>query len=224
MSTPALASGPHPGTVTRLALAPLPAPEATERTDLAHTELARTVLGELADSARATAHAQGYAVGWAQGSREARVAAAAAAAEAERGRQEAEQRREREHADAVRALRQAANQVRGLLTELCTALEEQSTDLAWALTETLVGREVSVASGADVVRRVLEVLPAAPVATVRLHPELAADPAVRDLVARGLDVVADPGMGRADALVESDGAVTDLRISAAMGRVREVLR
>ena len=41
---------------------------------------------------------------------------------------------------------------------------------------------------------------------------------------QGLDVVPDPGLGSADAVVEAaDGAVTDLRIREAMARVREVL-
>jgi hypothetical protein len=79
-------------------------------------------------------------------------------------------------------------------------------------------------SEADVVARVLQVLPAAPVGRVRLHPSLVSAEAVRDLVARGLEIVPDSTLGPADALVEStDGAVVDLRIDEALGRVREVL-
>lgn len=204
--------------MTPLTLSPLPSDDWTDT-----NELARTVLGDLAETARAQAQAQGYAVGWAQGRRDAQAAAQLTAQQVEEAHRAAEARREDEHQAAVRALRLAAEQVRGLLTELCTSVAEQSTDLAWALTETLVGREVEVASAADVVRRVLDVLPATPTATVRLHPDVAGSDAVSDLVSLGLDIVADAGLGRADALVESAGTVADLRVSSALDRVRKAL-
>lgn len=191
--------------------------------ELDNNTLARTLVGEIADAARQQAHAQGYAVGWAQGRREARHAAAAAAAAFDAARDEAEARRQAEHEAAVAALAAAADQVRGLLSELMDGLEEQGTELAWAVTEQIMAREVAVATGADVVRRVLQALPSAPTATVRLHPQTLADDAVEELRSHGLHVVPDPTLGRADALVEADGSVTDLRIDTAMARVREVL-
>ncbi|HWU20083.1 MAG TPA: FliH/SctL family protein, partial [Nocardioides sp.] len=132
--------------------------------------------------------------------------------------------RRQEHAAAMAALAQAAEQVRGLLGDLAGAIEEQATELAWALTEELVGREVRSADSVDTVRRVLAVLPDAPVATVSLHPSVVGDTVVRDLIARGVRVLADPSLAPADALVEADGSVSDLRIDAALERVREVLR
>jgi flagellar assembly protein FliH len=203
---------------------PLPLPDlpAADWTDA--NELARTVLGGLAESARAEAQAQGYAVGWARGRRDAQVAATAAAEQAEHARREAEDRREREHAAAVTALRRAAGQVRGLLTELCTTIEEQGTDLAWAITETLLARELTTLTDADVVRRVLAVLPGSPTATVRLHPSVAGSVDAAELKEAGLVVVADHALDHADAVVEADGAVTDLRIADAMDRLREALR
>lgn len=208
----------------------LPDLPAAEWTDT--NELARTVLGELAESARAQAHAQGYAVGWAHGRRDAQAAALAAAEQAEHARREAETRRDDEHRAAVTALRQAADQVRGLLTGLCTSIEEQGTELALALTETILGRELEVVTDADVVRRVLAVLPGqlpgllptAPTATVRLHPSVAGSLAAAELAAAGLAVVADGALDRADAVVDCDGTVTDLRIGTAMDRLREALR
>ncbi|WP_300682355.1 hypothetical protein [Nocardioides sp.] len=200
----------------------LPTPD-LPRGEVEQSELARTVLGEIADTARAEAHAQGYAVGWAQGRREAQRVADQTAAEVEVLRQAADARRAVEHAEAVDALGRAADQVRGLLATLCATIEEQSTELAWALTEALMEREVQVAPAADVVRRVLTVLPPVPVATVRLPTALAADPAVADLAARGLQIHPDPTLGPADALVEANGAVTDLRITSAMERVKAVL-
>jgi flagellar assembly protein FliH len=204
-------------------LATLPTPDlpAADWTDA--TTLARTVLGDVAETARADAHAQGYAVGWAQGRRDAQSAAQVAADEADLARLEAEERREREHQAAVTALRQAAQQVRGLLTELCCSIEEQGTDLALAITETLVAREVSVLTDEDVVRRVLAVTPGPTTATVRLHPSVAGSVAAQGLADLGLTIVADMTLGRPDAVVESDGSVTDLRIGTALERLREVL-
>jgi flagellar assembly protein FliH len=203
---------------------PLPLPD-LPAADWADTgELARTVLGEIAETARSEAQAQGYAVGWARGRRDGQAAATAAAEKAEHARREAESRREDEHRAAVTALRQAAQQVRGLLTELCTSIEEQGTDLAWAITETLLARELTAVGEADAVRRVLSVLPGSPTATVRLHPSVAGSVEAAELKDAGLVVVADPALDLADAVVTSDGAVTDLRIADAMDRLREVLR
>jgi len=207
-----------------MTLTPLPLPDLPAANWTDANELARTVLGELAENARAEAHAQGYAVGWARGRRDALTAATAAAEQAEHTRREAEVRREDEHRAAVTALRQSAQQVRALLTELCSSIEEQGTDLAWAITETLLAREVTVVTDADVVRRVLTVLPAAPTATVRLHPSVVASAASAELTDAGLVLVADASLDRADAVVECDGAVTDLRIATAMDRLRDVLR
>lgn len=193
------------------------------RTAVEQSELAHTVLGELADEARSTAHAQGYAMGWAQGRREAQRIAEDAAREAEELRVHAEAGRRAEHAAAVAALGDAADQVRNLVADLTDRIEAQGTELAWALTRTLVGRELAAAPETDVIRRVLDILPASPVGTVRLHPSLVDAPIVQDLIARGLRIEPDPTLDVSDALVEVDGSITDLRISAAMERVKDVL-
>ncbi|UDY24068.1 flagellar assembly protein FliH [Nocardioides sp. Kera G14] len=193
------------------------------RGEIEHTELARTVLGEVAEKARTEARAQGYLVGWSEGRRDAQQTADQLAREHEAARLESEARRTAEHAAAVQALATAAAEVRGLLESLAAAVESQATHLAWSLTETLVGHQLSVLEAPDVVRRVLDVLPAVPTGLVRFHPSVASEPAVRELVDAGLEILGDPRLGPADALVESNGAVTDLRISAAMERVRAVL-
>jgi len=182
-----------------------------------------SVLGELADSVRTAARSQGYAVGWAEGRRAAAAAAEVAAKELAAAAAAAEARREETQRSAVAALGRAAEEVRGLLEELATRIEAQATDLAWQLTEVIVGREVSAAATADVVRRVLRVLPAGAVARVRLHPDHADADTVADLAARGVEIVTDDTLGPADALVEAHGAVVDLRIEEALARVREVL-
>jgi flagellar assembly protein FliH len=208
--------------VTRLATLPTPDLPAADWTDT--TTLARTVLGDLAESARAEAQAQGYAVGWARGRRDAQAAAAAEADQAEQARREAEARREHEHRAAVAALRDAADQVRGAVAELRARVEEQGTDLALALTETLLARELSVLTEADVVQRVLAVASGGTTATVRLHPSVAGSVDAKELLDAGLVVIADSGLDRADAVVEADGSITDLRIDAALDRLREALR
>ena len=112
----------------------------------------------------------------------------------------------------------------GALAELRGRDEEQGTDLALALTETLLARELTVVTEADVVQRVLAVAPGATTATVRLHPSVAGSVDAKELVDAGLVIIADAGLDRADAVVECDGALTDLRIGAAVDRLREVLR
>lgn len=186
--------------------------------------ITESLLDGIAAEARDAAQAQGYAVGWAAGRRAAAEQAAADESLRAARYAEDESRRAVEHRAALQTLAQAAEQVRGLLDDLAHAVESQAADLALALTAEIVGIRVAAMEPADVVARVLQVLPAAPVGRVRLHPSLVDAEAVRDLVARGLEIVPDASLGRADALVEStDGAVVDLRIDEAMGRVREVL-
>jgi flagellar assembly protein FliH len=183
-----------------------------------------TMLDGLAEKARGAARAQGYAVGWAEGRRTAAEEALREEASRVAAHAAAETRRDAEHRAAVDALGRAAEQVRGLLDGLASAVEAQATELALALTAEVLGAHAVAATAPDVVARVLQVLPATPVGTVRLHPSVATGPAVRDLADRGLTVVPDPTLGRADALVESpDGSVTDLRVDEAMARIREVL-
>ncbi|GAB3860831.1 hypothetical protein GCM10028801_24080 [Nocardioides maradonensis] len=183
-----------------------------------------TLLAGLAEQTREAAQAQGYAVGWAEGRRAAAAEARAVQDRVDAARAAEDVVRRQEHAAALAALAEAAEQVRGLLGDLAGTIEAQATELAWALTEELVGHEVRSADAVDTVRRVLAVLPDGPLATVSLHPSVVGDAVVRDLVGRGVRVVADAALGRADALVEADGAVTDLRIGDALARVREVLR
>lgn len=186
--------------------------------------ITESLLDGIATEARSAAQAQGYAVGWAAGRRAA--AEQAAADDAARAARHAEEEalRAAEHRAAMAELGRAAEHVRALLGDLASAIEEQATDLAWVLTAEVVGITVASLGPADVVARVLQVLPPAPVGRVRLHPTVAGSDAAQDLVTRGLEVVADVSLGTADALVEStDGAVVDLRIDEAMARVREVL-
>ncbi|MFC6288139.1 FliH/SctL family protein [Nocardioides sp. GCM10027113] len=183
-------------------------------------DVTEQLLDGLAESTRSAARAQGYAVGWAEGRREAEAAAqqltvdVAARAEAE------ERRREAEHQEALAALAAAATALRERTAEVCAAVDEQAATLALELTTELVGRAAADAAE-HAVRRVVGLLPDHPVARVRLHPDVAATAA--DLREQGVTVVADPSLGRGDALVEADTHVVDLRLDTALDRLREVL-
>ena len=187
------------------------------------TELADSLLGQVATEARTAAQSQGYSVGWAEGRQAAAAEAARVTQELLARNAELEAQRVQEHEAALAGLAKAANEVRSLLQSLATRIEGQASSLAWEITATLVDREVAVADTADVVRRVLKVLPETGLASVRLHPAVVPEPAVAQLREAGITVVADPSLSRADALVETDGSIADLRISEALERVRQVL-
>ncbi len=181
-------------------------------------------LSGLAADTRAAARAQGYSTGWAEGRRAAEERAVALEQHtAELNRQEQE-RREDEHRAAVQALVRAAAQLDEALAETCSRVESQAVALAVALTEELLGHELTVAEapGLDAVRRALDLVPGEPVVRIRVAAEEARHPLLAD-VAGAATVVGDPTLGRGDALVETAAGVVDARISGALERVREVL-
>ncbi|MGZ4445128.1 MAG: FliH/SctL family protein [Nocardioides sp.] len=187
-------------------------------------DITETALGGLAERARAAAQAQGYATGWGEGRREALAAAAELAAQAEERARRAEERREDEHAAAVDALALAADRLRLLTEEVCERIAAQATELAFEVTSAVLGREVTLAEdpAADAVRRAVAALPEEAPARVRLHPDVAAT-AATELAAYGVRVLPDASLERADAVVETDDTVVDLRVSRALDRLREVL-
>jgi flagellar assembly protein FliH len=182
------------------------------------TELA---LGRIAERARAAAEAQGYAVGWSTGSRDAAERAVLDRAAHERAALETETRRAAEHAAAMAALRAAVEELHAESSALRARLEAQATELALAVTEAVLGAGAAASVPADVVARVLEVLPVGPAVRLRVHPTVART-ASADLP-ESVDVVADPSLGTADALVELADHVVDLRVDEAYRRVREAL-
>jgi flagellar assembly protein FliH len=178
-------------------------------------------LATLAESTREAARGEGYAVGWAQGMREAATAAdRARAAEAAAARQ-AEEDRRREHAAAVQALRSAATSLQDMVGTVGRRIEEQATEVAYAVTAAVLGEAAAAQTGVDVLRRVSEALPSERAAVVRVHPSVAGT--AHDLPA-SVSVVADARLSPADALVELDDSVVDLRVDRALARLREALR
>jgi len=189
-------------------------------------DVTEAALGTLAERTRSAARAQGYAVGWAEGRRESLARASEASLVATQLASTHEQRREDEHRIAVEALAVAVDALYVAAQEVCTRIGDQATQLALEVTAELVGHELAVTTepGADVVHRVLAVLPVGGLLQVRLHPSVCSDVAVAALAERGALLIADPDLSPGDAIVETDTAAIDLRISTALARLREVLR
>ncbi len=189
---------------------------------------AESVFDELAEKAWTAARSQGYAIGWSEGRRKAQAAAALSETAAASARAEADARFRAEHDEALAGLREATARMLALADATCTALEEQASELALALTEELVGHELRHESDADVVRRVVRALPrdladSKDIVTVRLHPSLVATASGGQLSDVGLRLVADAGLSRADAVVELSDHALSLDIDGALARLREVL-
>ncbi|RLV48778.1 hypothetical protein D9V37_13735 [Nocardioides mangrovicus] len=178
-------------------------------------------LDALADRARQAAHSEGYAVGWAQGMREAAAASERVVAQARAEAADVAARRRQELAAARQALIAAAEDLAAAAAVLSRRLETDVSELAYAVTAAALGEAAAAQSVADVVDRVRAELPSGAAAVVRLHPSHADEAAV-DLPA-SVTVVADAALGPADALVELDESVVDLRVDRALARVRQVL-
>lgn len=189
-------------------------------------EVTEAALGVLAERTRDAARAQGYSVGWAEGRREALELATVTATLVEQRHEEEELRREREHQAALLALVAAAEKLSAAAQEVATHIADQAVDLAFELTETIVGHELTVEAypGASTVSRVLAVLPDDPTTTVRLHPTVVHSDAVAQLHEHGVRLVVDPDLARHDAVVETETSAIDLRVGTALTRLREALR
>lgn len=183
-------------------------------------------LSRLAQSTVEAARAQGYAVGWAQGRRDAAAQAVAEATETAAAHAGAEEQRAAEHALRLAVLERAAAAFSRSVVEIAGRLEEQALGLARELTTMLLGRELALATdpAGDVVRRALAVLPDGGVpVTVRVHPDVHGAAASESLSARGVTVVADADLDLHDAIVETETSYVDLGVAAALARVLEVL-
>jgi len=188
-------------------------------------DVTEAALAAMVEDARMAARSQGYAVGWAQGRREAADEAALAARSQEQQLAEERRRWATRQQAALDALQRAAEGLARATEEAQAMVRAQAVDLARELTETMVGHELrsSPDTAADVVDRVLAAGPSDRPFVVRLHPDVADSSAVGVLAESGVRVVPEPALGPADAVVEVDGQVLDLRLRSALERVREVL-
>lgn len=187
-------------------------------------EVTEHALAALAETTRAAARSQGYAIGWTEGRRDAEAAAYVAARRREDEAEADRSRREAEHRAAIASLEAAAAQLVGALDDCRSAVDDRASDLAWELTRTLVGDALQRQSDEDVVRRVLEATPQPSGVTVRLNPRAGSSAELAGLTAQGMTVVIDASLQPGDALVETDERVVDLRISTALARIQEALR
>lgn len=183
-----------------------------------------SVLGVLAERTRDAARSQGFSVGWSQGRRAAAEEAERAHRVAETERARADEARRAEHAQALAALHEAAARLDRATAAATTAVREQASELALALTEELVAHALAAETAQDVIRRAAALMPAQGrgTARLRLHPDVAATVAAGDLP--GVTVVGDPTLPRTGAVAELDDALVRFDPEAALDRLREVLR
>ncbi|HEY0249279.1 MAG TPA: FliH/SctL family protein [Gryllotalpicola sp.] len=183
------------------------------------------VIGGAEDTtARREAELRGYADGYAAGARRAeRMLEERSSALEERARSEREAAQRAatarlERLDLVTAaLGQRAEQ---RLADARQALLQAAIELA----EALLGQELAdgTTSARAIARRVLAAEEAAAITRLRVHP--AEVPAVAALLApRPVEVVADPALDRGDAVAELPAGFLDVRITAALSRVRRAL-
>jgi flagellar assembly protein FliH len=196
---------------------PTTAPRALRR--LSHspavptTYLSRSVEIETMEADAALAVRQGYDDGYADG------LARAAAEAAELRKEQATQA-----AGAISALSQALAKAEECERHMRAEIQAAAPKLAFALVETLLGRELALAAnpGRDAVIRVLALDEGLSPATVRLNPVDMAALEALDL-GRVLNVVADPGVEPGGALVEVGRASLDGQLGPALERVRQIL-
>jgi flagellar assembly protein FliH len=215
-------SSPEPGVVLRGSAA---ATAVLVRLD---QELRRTsgVPEEVLVAARAAAHAEGYATGWAQGRQEAAAAVQAEALHAEQDRRAAEGGRAEQVTQALTALDAAAAGLAGRCAPVLAEAGDTVARIAFAVTEALLARELAVATdpGLDAVRRALAATPTSQPVLIHLNPADHAVVAGGDLPTetshgREVTLVADASVAPGDAVAVSGESTVDAGLLAALARV-----
>ena len=197
------------------------------------------------ERARTRAEADGYAAGYFRGIGEARRRAEAELSARRADLMEAEsvaaRRRQADLDAAVAGLRAAAEGLAARATAIREEVAAEAADLAALLVEALLGRELgrldAETAAADVVRRVVAALGDLAAETcghgdrvdaqVRVAPSLI--PVIGDedraaLAALGAQLIADAGLGPADAVVDSGSTRVDLRLQSTLAHVQAALR
>ncbi|MHB1503195.1 MAG: FliH/SctL family protein [Acidimicrobiales bacterium] len=171
----------------------------------------------------AEARREGYKVGFEEGFAAGKVAAASAM----------EDRRMDLVARAAAALEEVVGSVASGRASALAVAQQDAADLAFALTRTLVGRELALATspGMDAVRRALDLSPSGVDLFVHLNPKDAADlpdldsmpEVIRRVQGCRLSVVPDPDIEPGGCVVEAGACRIDAQIATALERVRRVL-
>ncbi|GAA1823565.1 hypothetical protein GCM10009682_49800 [Luedemannella flava] len=187
-------------------------------------------IGELAEAARAAAQTAGYADGWAQGQRAARLAAQAALAQSQAVAEAAQQAQLAALDQAVGAVARAATALEARVTPMAEDLEDMIMGFAVDLAEALLARELSDVGvrAAEAARRAMALAPASFPVTLRLHPEdlrtLGGDrPAEYQFEGRQVRLIADPTLEPGDAIAECGATTIDASLAEARNRVRALL-
>ncbi len=177
------------------------------------TYLSRNVELEAVEAEAAAAVRRGYDEGYAEGL--ARAAAVAAGMKKEESQRVA---------GALSALSHALAAAEESERTMRAEIEAAAPKLAFALLETLLGRELVLAAtpGRDAITRVLALDEGLEPVTVRLNPFDVETLDALDL-GRVLTVVADPSVERGGAVAEVGRAVLDGQLASALERVRQVL-
>lgn len=178
-------------------------------------------LGEVEERARTRGHAAGYAEGMRR-----------AAAEAEALREQ----HQVEHDALLRDLTARTDRLLAALTAAVGALDARTAPVietaqdtlaaaALDLAETILGHELrdGASAAGSALARALAGADVTQVVTVRLHPHDLALLSEDQRAAAGVRLVADPALGRGDAVTEFDDGHLDARISAALARARAAL-
>jgi flagellar assembly protein FliH len=170
--------------------------------------------------------------GWAAGHAEGLTAAAEVVAAAERAAEvrlaEAQARWERRLATATAALGSAATQLEASVAPIAEDLRETVLEAVVTLVGDMLGRELLMADapGLDALRRALTLCPGDVPVVVRLHPDDLAEVPRDELHAlpASVSVVGDPEVERAGAIATAGTTRIDAQLTAALARVRAVLR
>jgi flagellar assembly protein FliH len=186
------------------------------------------VYAEQLEQLRELARRDGWAAGHAEGVTAAADVVAAAERAAEVRLAEAQARWERRLATATAALGAAAGQLEATTAPVAEDLRESVLDAVLTLVGDMLGRELLLATapGLDALRRALTLCPSDVPVVVRLHPDDLAEVPRDELHAlpASITVVGDPDVERAGAIATAGTTRVDAQLTAALARVRAVLR
>jgi flagellar assembly protein FliH len=187
---------------------------------------------EAVERAKKQGRTAGYAEGWAQGQREAAVAADLVAERAHAAEQVHDTRRAAALAQAVNALGRAVTGLENQLMPTFTELQEVLIAHAFELAEAIVGRSLDdpQGRGVDALRRAMATAPEPGNLVVSLHPDDfqtlvgTAGGAEFEHEGRRVTLRPDATLRPGDATAETGMATVDATIASAVARAREALR
>ncbi|MCZ2804172.1 FliH/SctL family protein [Modestobacter sp. VKM Ac-2983] len=217
--------------------APSVVPPVAAQPTAAHSDQAATArvglrLGEVYAEQLARLRAEARRDGWAAGHAEGLVAAEQVVRAAEQAAEErladVQARWERRLASATAAMGAAVERLDGTAAPVVDELRDSILDAVVILVGDLFGRELAMAAepGLDALRRALTLCPDDVPVVVRLHPDDLAEVPAEALaqLPASVTVRGDADVERAGALAEAGTQRVDAQLSAALDRVREVLR